>query len=159
MESYCFTDPATPSRFFWPRQICTFYNGWAVFLAGYLYLANGNMSVLHWFYKGLQLTIRFCSRRQGPNKLHSGLAEVSFKKTKEFQRFPMGRQGRLPWCTRGDQFPSRFQWWEPTDFHWFYKGLRLTIRFPGRRFLAKANVLVLQWFGAFLATPFFGRLL
>ena len=66
------------------------------FWRGSFLLAKANMVVLHWFYKGLQLTVRFCSRRQGPNKLHSGLAEVSFKKTKEFQRFPVGRQGRLP---------------------------------------------------------------
>ena len=50
-------------------------------------------SFLQWFYKGLQLTIRFCSCHQGPNGLHSGLAEVSFRKTKEIQRFPCGAKG------------------------------------------------------------------
>ena len=37
----------------------------------------------HWFYKGFPLTIRFRSRRQGPSRLHSGLAEVSFRKPRK----------------------------------------------------------------------------
>ena len=58
------------------------------------------------FYKGSQLTVRFCSRRQGPNRLHSGVAEAAFQKPKENQRFPILCHGCPPWCTRGHQLPS-----------------------------------------------------
>ena len=54
---------------------------------------GGESLISHWFYKGLQLTVRFCSCRQGPNGIDSGLAEVSLKKTKEIQRFPWNAKG------------------------------------------------------------------
>ena len=95
-------------------------------------MANGNMSVLHWFYKGLQLTIRFCSRRQGPNGFHSGMAEGTFKKTKENQRFPKGRHRSPAW--RGGPVPVPVpSCWQPLISYWFYKGLQLTVRFCSRR--------------------------
>ena len=103
--------------------------------------------ISHWFYKGLPLTVRFCSCRQGPDGLHSGVAEVSFRKTKEIQRFPWGTKGGFNDAQEGINSRLGFQWRGPTISLMFYKGFRLTVRFPGRLFfLARAKVIILQWF-------------
>ena len=99
----------------------------------FLFQLRGTIDFLR-FYKGFRLTVRFCRRRRGPNGVHSGVAEAIFKKPKENQRFCMGRPGRSPWCTRGVQSSSLFQLRATIDFLRFYKGLRLTVRFPGGRF-------------------------
>ena len=53
-------------------------------------------------------------------------------------------------------FHPRFQWREPIDFHWVYKGFRLTVRFPGRAFfLASQICLFYNGFEAFLAGAFY----
>ena len=73
------------------------------------------------FYKGLPLTIRFCSCPQGRDGVRSGLAEATFKKTKESPRFPRdAKGGSLDAHEEIDSRPG-FQWRESHDFYMFIR--------------------------------------
>ena len=119
-----------------------------------------DLLVFHWFYRGSWITVRFCSCRQGPNWCRSVPAERCFKKTKEFQCFSWdAKYGSLE-VQAGISSPSRGRVAGNVVFRWFYKGSRLTVRFPGAQFfLASTKSLFLQWFCSISECGvFFGQL-
>ena len=65
------------------------------------------------------------------------------------QLIPRRRRGSI-------KFHPLFQRREPIDFHWFYNGFRLTIRFLGRSFFLDSQIcLFYNGSEAFLAREFF----
>ena len=105
-------------------------------------------------FDGFPITIRF--PHWPPGCLWRALSPI---RASEMQGIPMVfKVAQLIPRRRQDSihFHPRFQWWETTDFHWFYNVFLLTIRFPEGRFSWPSQIcLFYNGFEAFLARTFF----
>ena len=94
--------------------------------------------VFHWFYKVLSITVRFCTRREYFSCYHRGPPMAPREEPLVFPRMFNGRS-LIPRGVRsmrpGASVPrNRETCSKSIVFHWFYKGLALTVR--GAVFLA-----------------------